>query len=87
VQRYPDRSSTWIWLGEALNQSEDKTQAVSAYQQTVSLDPLDALAWRRLGNLLNGPDLLAALYAYAQCCQRGLQASHTKLGDVRPGSN
>jgi len=71
VQRYPDRAIAWFWMGEALSQSGDKTQAISAYQQTVALDPLDALAWCRLGYLLNGPDLLAARYAYAQCCHHG----------------
>jgi len=71
VQRYPDRSSAWFWLGETLSQSDDKTQAISAYQQTVSLDPTDALAWCRLGYLLNGLDLLAARDAYTQCCHHG----------------
>ncbi len=71
VQRYPYRSAAWFWLGEALSQSGDKTQAISAYRQTVALNPRDALTWCRLGYLLNGPDPLEARGAYVECCHHG----------------
>jgi tetratricopeptide (TPR) repeat protein len=47
-----ESSRTWYERGVLLKESNKPSEAESAYQQAITLDPTDPLAWNGLGNLL-----------------------------------
>jgi tetratricopeptide (TPR) repeat protein len=76
TELYPQESQGWFWLAEISAAQHQEEQAIQQYQQVLRVDPLDSLAWCRLGTLFSARNPQQAEEAYLQCCY---------LGD--PGSN
>lgn len=71
TQLYPKVAESWFWLAEISAGENQPEQAIQQYQQVVRLEPVNGLAWCRLGQLLREQNLLQAREAYRQCCFNG----------------
>jgi len=53
VSSQPTDASGWILLGQNLTESGNYTEALNAYNQSLNLDPANAVAWNGIADVLN----------------------------------
>ena len=69
VERFPNSSNAYFWLGDSYRALNQETNAAEAYRQGLEIEPQNGLMWRNLGDYYrNRGDTVNALYAYDQAC-------------------
>jgi superkiller protein 3 len=70
IRLYPNKSSPYFWLGNALDDLGKKEEAIAAYRQAIKLQPDFAAAYNNLGNALDDLGKLeGAIAAYRKAIE------------------